>query len=466
MAGVRQPGSEGTSGFACNLDDGTSIRALTPPPGTTGNRHAPAGSLLATGGNPERVPTLRRGSDNRFVKLLQAQLNARLSPSPGLNVDGHWGPLTQAAVLRYQKALRLVTDGVVGPATWATLLKGNSASDGGGPDTTGKAKTPLVKTYTAVASSTSTKTPLIADTAKAAKLTAPGVRLNVGAMTLDERFTSVLNRTVGKLPSSIQGEFAALLSPTSLAILVGSLVAWAISHAFGVGEVIDVILLVGGAVALGFAAFDVGKHLGHFLSLTASATTEEELNGAADHLAKAIAIMGVAAFVALVTKAAGKSRGGGKGKGNAAAAEAEEAAAANKGAKEKGKAPTTPFDYYMDLVETLNVSTPKNSSIFYSGPGNRAAAEAFAAKTGKFTLEQTPGGKMLNDLKLYDADSPLTAAEADNIWARLSVRYAQQASGEVTAFVEGAKPDRIFLSVEKPILEANPNVTAIIMGGK
>jgi peptidoglycan hydrolase-like protein with peptidoglycan-binding domain len=40
----------------------------------------------------------------------------------GLNTDGIFGNLTDAAVRRFQTQHRLVADGIVGPITWGRLL--------------------------------------------------------------------------------------------------------------------------------------------------------------------------------------------------------------------------------------------------------------------------------------------------------------------------------------------------------
>src|ERR1051326_5297927 len=84
----------------------------------------------------------------------------------------------------------------------------------------------------------------------------------------------------------------------------GTLVVWAGSHAFGVGEAVDLALLVGGAVFLGMAVFDVAGEPGDLLSVAAPPAEEKDLDEAASHLARAIAIMGVAAFIALLAKVA------------------------------------------------------------------------------------------------------------------------------------------------------------------
>jgi len=62
----------------------------------------------------EPMPVLRRGDKGEAVKELQRLLG-------GLEVDGSYGPLTEAAVKEYQRKHGLKVDGVVGPQTWSHL---------------------------------------------------------------------------------------------------------------------------------------------------------------------------------------------------------------------------------------------------------------------------------------------------------------------------------------------------------
>lgn len=139
---------------------------------------------------------------------------------------------------------------------------------------------------------------------RSANATASAAASAVANWSLTEKFAEALRRTAPKLPGSMRREFEALLTPTSLAIMAGTLAAWAASHLIGVGEVADVVLLVGGAFFLGFAVIDVAREFYDFVSVTYHAQNEQDLDRAASHLARVIAIIGVAAFIALLAKLA------------------------------------------------------------------------------------------------------------------------------------------------------------------
>ena len=61
------------------------------------------------------MDTLRNGDKGQQIKVLQKLLG-------GLDIDGEFGPLTEAAVRAYQKKKGLDVDGIVGPKTWGELL--------------------------------------------------------------------------------------------------------------------------------------------------------------------------------------------------------------------------------------------------------------------------------------------------------------------------------------------------------
>ena len=94
----------------------------------------------------------------------------------------------------------------------------------------------------------------------------------------------------------------ALLTPLNLGILVGTLVAWAGSHFFGVGEIVDVLLLVVGAFAIGWSIGDVGKDLFRFADCTINARTDADLDRAAEAFAHAVVLAGVTVIMAILLR--------------------------------------------------------------------------------------------------------------------------------------------------------------------
>ncbi|MBT5599028.1 MAG: D-alanyl-D-alanine carboxypeptidase [Planctomycetaceae bacterium] len=68
-------------------------------------------------------PTLEMDAAGELVEYLQRTLNARLSPSPSLDIDGDFGRNTQRAVELFQISRDLEPTGRVDAATWMALGK-------------------------------------------------------------------------------------------------------------------------------------------------------------------------------------------------------------------------------------------------------------------------------------------------------------------------------------------------------
>ncbi len=83
---------------------------------------AKVGRIIAERFGVEDVgKALRRGSTGLLVESLQRTLNDRLKPSPGLGVDGDFGPSTEAAVVRFQQEQNINSTGVLDQTTWEKL---------------------------------------------------------------------------------------------------------------------------------------------------------------------------------------------------------------------------------------------------------------------------------------------------------------------------------------------------------
>lgn len=77
----------------------------------------------------------------------------------------------------------------------------------------------------------------------------------------------------------------------------------------------------------------------------------------------------------------------------------------------------------------------------------------------------TQGGKWLDGQRLFGSGSSLTTDQATALWARLSQRFAEEASGTAVGFVEGARIEGIFNTIEFPALQANPDIVNVLTGG-
>ncbi|MEX0285127.1 MAG: peptidoglycan-binding protein [Paracoccaceae bacterium] len=66
---------------------------------------------------------VKRGERGQLVLQAQLLLNAHLAEKDKLQVDGVFGPKTEAALKRFQKQAKLEVDGLLGPKTLAELTK-------------------------------------------------------------------------------------------------------------------------------------------------------------------------------------------------------------------------------------------------------------------------------------------------------------------------------------------------------
>lgn len=57
---------------------------------------------------------------------------------------------------------------------------------------------------------------------------------SIASSSFEEKLTEVLRRTLPKLAPDVRARLAALITPEAIAIIAAVLVAWIVSHAFGV----------------------------------------------------------------------------------------------------------------------------------------------------------------------------------------------------------------------------------------
>ena len=127
---------------------------------------------------------------------------------------------------------------------------------------------------------------------------------SVTAMTTAQRLERVLRICLEKqyLGAEFTGFLQSLLTPTTLAILCATLVAWLASHAFGVGEVIDVLLLTVGAFSIGWSITDVAKDLYAFADGAINGKSDRDLDLAAQAFSRAVVKGGVTVVMAVLLR--------------------------------------------------------------------------------------------------------------------------------------------------------------------
>jgi hypothetical protein len=198
---------------------------------------------------------------------------------------------------------------------------------------------------------------------------------------LEQRFIVVFERAVKRLPGGVADQFKELLTPATLALVAGVLATWAASHFFGVGEAIDVGLVVIASVFFGWEAFTIAREFYELSEITINATSDAELDQAADILAGLISRIGVDVFLGFVMRLAAASRITTRGKRVLDKADDAPPKRKPKGEqKPKKKKKREPEDAETPLVKT-------------SDPFKMTTARADKVITGKY-------GKYLDDSRL------------------------------------------------------------------
>jgi hypothetical protein len=130
--------------------------------------------------------------------------------------------------------------------------------------------------------------------------------------------------------------------------------------------------------------------------------------------------------------------------------------------------PKNPTDSWDEVIKRLDVSSPKDGAVFWSGTAYQAketgrpdAARAFAEKIGGVTLETTPGGRIIDGWDEVNKGYPWNGSKGDpppwgsDLWGGVSEKYANAASGQVNVVQTPNKlwdPTTIWHTQEKPTL--------------
>ena len=78
------------------------------------------------------------------------------------------------------------------------------------------------------------------------------------------------------LPADVGAQLKSMLSPQSLVVVVASLVGLAVAQAFGIGELVDALVLLAGIGFYGWGAVDGCRDLLHSIRTALNARTDHQ----------------------------------------------------------------------------------------------------------------------------------------------------------------------------------------------
>lgn len=267
-----------------------------------------------------------------------------------------------------------------------------------------------------------------------------------------ERMQLAVARSIPKLPRELREHVEPLLAPETLGVIAAVAAVWAASHYVGVGFVVDVCIAGVGVIALGAEVIEAGKHFTSFAQTAAAATSDDDLDRAADHFATAVSIVGVNTVTALLLK---------------------------RGAKKTSSGIVA--RRWRAIIRGLRLPVPANGGALWARLGDAGERAAQIAKgRGRITLEallDAPENRHF--LQLYKREFGKTQTDATKeIWRELSKRYANALRGEVEAYVNapslraatGSRPGHQALVWDEideitdgmlSLLRDNPKVTSL-----
>ena len=133
--------------------------------------------------------------------------------------------------------------------------------------------------------------------------------LNVSELTNVEKLTESIKRSAKALPGEVADELQAIFTPQTLATMVSVFAVYVAAHATGIGQAMDIGMLIAGGVFFGMDAFTIFKDIAGFANAV-NAQDEAELDKAGQHLASAVAKIGVDAVMTLLSSKVAKKVGG------------------------------------------------------------------------------------------------------------------------------------------------------------
>lgn len=129
----------------------------------------------------------------------------------------------------------------------------------------------------------------------------------IARLSSTDKIGEAMSRSLPHIPAGARAVVESMLQPQTLAIIAGTLVVWAGSHFFGVGEVVDIILLTVGVLTLGFAVFEGAGALYDFTTGSINAVTDADLEKAGRDFARAVILLGISTIQAVLLRGQGRA---------------------------------------------------------------------------------------------------------------------------------------------------------------
>jgi hypothetical protein len=124
----------------------------------------------------------------------------------------------------------------------------------------------------------------------------------VASWTDAQKLGEAMKRSEKYMPASLAAQVDALVSPENLSIMAATIALWAGSHLFGVGEIVDVGLLLVGAFCIGWSIDDVMRDLWTFGTTAIRARSDDDLDRAGQAFARAVITAGITAVMAILLR--------------------------------------------------------------------------------------------------------------------------------------------------------------------
>ncbi|MGI4746359.1 MAG: hypothetical protein ACRYGI_06920 [Janthinobacterium lividum] len=121
-------------------------------------------------------------------------------------------------------------------------------------------------------------------------------------MPFADRLGIVVDRCLPRLVPGVREQLSRFVNPETLEIMGAAVTAWVVSHAFGVGEMVDIALGVAGVLSIGLTVFSGLDELWLFAIQTKTSNSDADLDVAAKHLASAIDILGVQTVLSILLR--------------------------------------------------------------------------------------------------------------------------------------------------------------------